>query len=169
VYTAAARAERGEPALSFISSAAKCFASDVAMEVTTNAVQLFGGAGYTIDFPVERMMCDAKITQIHKRTNQIQASSWRGHCWRDPSGTRSAVEHLERLLREPRMLVVIGGTMSIDRVVGGEDRRYRVITAMGAKPPGLRIVTADGRRRRAGNPAGCARRHPRGIVHRGIR
>ena len=45
VYTAAARARRGEPTLSFISSAAKYFASDVAMEVTTNAVQLFGGAG----------------------------------------------------------------------------------------------------------------------------
>ena len=72
VYTAAARAERGEPALSFISSAAKCFASDVAMEVTTNAVQLFGGAGYTVDFPVERMMRDAKITQIYEGTNQIQ-------------------------------------------------------------------------------------------------
>jgi alkylation response protein AidB-like acyl-CoA dehydrogenase len=72
VYTAAARAERGEPALSFISSAAKCFASDVAMEVTTDAVQLFGGAGYTVDFPVERMMRDAKITQIYEGTNQIQ-------------------------------------------------------------------------------------------------
>jgi alkylation response protein AidB-like acyl-CoA dehydrogenase len=72
VYTAAARAERGEPALSFISSAAKCFASDVAMEVTTDAVQLFGGAGYTADFPVERMMRDAKITQIYEGTNQIQ-------------------------------------------------------------------------------------------------
>jgi alkylation response protein AidB-like acyl-CoA dehydrogenase len=72
VYSAAARAERGEPALSFISSASKCFASDVAMEVTTNAVQLFGGAGYTNDFPVERMMRDAKITQIYEGTNQIQ-------------------------------------------------------------------------------------------------
>ena len=72
VYTAAARAERGEPGLSFISSATKCFASDVAMEVTTNAVQLFGGAGYTVDFPVERMMRDAKITQIYEGTNQIQ-------------------------------------------------------------------------------------------------
>ena len=70
--TAAARAERGEPALSFISSASKCFASDVAMEVTTDAVQLFGGAGYTQDFPVERMMRDAKITQIYEGTNQIQ-------------------------------------------------------------------------------------------------
>ena len=72
VYTAAARAERGEPALGFISSASKCFASDVAMEVTTDVVQLFGGAGYTIDFPVERMMRDAKITQIYEGTNQIQ-------------------------------------------------------------------------------------------------
>ena len=72
VYAAAACAERGEPALSFISSAAKCFASDVAMEVTTNAVQLFGGAGYTVDFPVERMMRDAKITQIYEGTNEIQ-------------------------------------------------------------------------------------------------
>ncbi|MFI9414826.1 acyl-CoA dehydrogenase [Nocardia gamkensis] len=72
VYTSAARAERGEQNLGFISAAAKCFASDVAMEVTTNAVQLFGGAGYTTDFPVERMMRDAKITQIYEGTNQIQ-------------------------------------------------------------------------------------------------
>ena len=72
VYTSAARAERGEKNLGFISSASKCFASDVAMEVTTDAVQLFGGAGYTADFPVERMMRDAKITQIYEGTNQIQ-------------------------------------------------------------------------------------------------
>ena len=72
VYTAAARAERGEGNLGFISSASKCLASDVAMEVTTDAVQLFGGAGYTTDFPVERMMRDAKITQIYEGTNQIQ-------------------------------------------------------------------------------------------------
>jgi alkylation response protein AidB-like acyl-CoA dehydrogenase len=72
VYTAAARAERGEPNLGFISSASKCLASDVAMEVTTDAVQLFGGYGYTTDFPVERFMRDAKITQIYEGTNQIQ-------------------------------------------------------------------------------------------------
>jgi alkylation response protein AidB-like acyl-CoA dehydrogenase len=72
VYTSAGRAERGEKNLGFISAAAKCFASDVAMEVTTDAVQLFGGAGYTRDFPVERMMRDAKITQIYEGTNQIQ-------------------------------------------------------------------------------------------------
>ncbi|MBI3225429.1 MAG: acyl-CoA dehydrogenase [Mycolicibacterium cosmeticum] len=72
VYSAAARAERGEPNLGFVSAASKCFASDVAMEVTTDAVQLFGGAGYTVDFPVERFMRDAKITQIYEGTNQIQ-------------------------------------------------------------------------------------------------
>ncbi len=72
VYTAAARAERGEPNLGFLSSASKCFASDVAMEVTTDAVQIFGGYGYTVDFPVERFMRDAKITQIYEGTNQIQ-------------------------------------------------------------------------------------------------
>ncbi len=72
VYSAAARAERGQANLGFISAASKCFASDVAMQVTTDAVQLFGGAGYTVDFPVERMMRDAKITQIYEGTNQIQ-------------------------------------------------------------------------------------------------
>ena len=72
VYVAAAKAERGEKNIGLIASASKCFASDTAMEVTTDAVQLFGGAGYTTDFPVERMMRDAKITQIYEGTNQIQ-------------------------------------------------------------------------------------------------
>ncbi len=72
VYVGAAKAERGDPDLTFASAAAKCFASDTAMSVTTDAVQLFGGYGYTRDFPVERMMRDAKITQIYEGTNQIQ-------------------------------------------------------------------------------------------------
>lgn len=72
VYAAAARADRDEQPLNLFSSAAKCFASDVAMRVTTDAVQLFGGAGYTKDFPVERFMRDAKVTQIYEGTNQIQ-------------------------------------------------------------------------------------------------
>jgi len=58
--------------LAFFGAAAKCYASDVAMQVTTDAVQLLGGYGYTKDFPVERMMRDAKITQIYEGTNQIQ-------------------------------------------------------------------------------------------------
>jgi alkylation response protein AidB-like acyl-CoA dehydrogenase len=72
VYVAAARAESGGADIGFLAGASKCFASDVAMSVTTDAVQLFGGAGYTRDFPVERMMRDAKITQIYEGTNQIQ-------------------------------------------------------------------------------------------------
>jgi len=76
-YHAAALSERamaGEraPDLTFASSAAKCLASDTAMTVTTDAVQLLGGYGYVSDYPVERMMRDAKITQIYEGTNQIQ-------------------------------------------------------------------------------------------------
>ncbi|NWF29851.1 acyl-CoA dehydrogenase [Streptomyces sp. PKU-EA00015] len=71
-YAAAAKSERGDADLTFQGAAAKCFASDVAMEVTTDAVQLLGGYGYTRDYPVERMMRDAKITQIYEGTNQVQ-------------------------------------------------------------------------------------------------
>ncbi|CAB4966963.1 MAG: acyl-CoA dehydrogenase [Actinobacteria bacterium] len=72
MYVAAAKSERGDADLAFFGAAAKCFASDVAMRVTTDAVQLLGGYGYTKDFPVERMMRDAKITQIYEGTNQVQ-------------------------------------------------------------------------------------------------
>ena len=76
-YSAAIKSERamsGEKVrdLTFASSACKCFASDAAMDVTTDAVQLLGGYGYVKDYPVERMMRDAKITQIYEGTNQIQ-------------------------------------------------------------------------------------------------
>ncbi|MQA88245.1 MAG: acyl-CoA dehydrogenase [Streptosporangiales bacterium] len=71
-YAAAAKSERGDDDLAFYSAAAKCFASDTAMEVATDAVQLLGGNGYVKDYPVERMMRDAKITQIYEGTNQIQ-------------------------------------------------------------------------------------------------
>jgi alkylation response protein AidB-like acyl-CoA dehydrogenase len=71
-YAAAAKSERVDADLTFFGAAAKCFASDVAMEITTDAVQLLGGYGYTRDYPVERMMRDAKITQIYEGTNQVQ-------------------------------------------------------------------------------------------------
>jgi len=71
-YAAAAKSERGDADLTYFGAAAKCFASDTAMAVTTDAVQLLGGYGYTRDFPVERMMRDAKITQIYEGTNQVQ-------------------------------------------------------------------------------------------------
>ncbi|MGA8995482.1 MAG: acyl-CoA dehydrogenase family protein [Nocardioidaceae bacterium] len=71
-YAAAGRSERSSPDLAFFGAAAKCFASDTAMQVTVDAVQVLGGYGYTADFPVERMMRDAKITQIYEGTNQVQ-------------------------------------------------------------------------------------------------
>ncbi|WP_335971152.1 MULTISPECIES: acyl-CoA dehydrogenase family protein [Streptomycetaceae] len=71
-YAAAARSERSDADLTFFGAAAKCYASDAAMEITTDAVQLLGGYGYTRDYPLERMMRDAKITQIYEGTNQVQ-------------------------------------------------------------------------------------------------
>ncbi len=71
-YAAAGRSERGDSDLTFFGAAAKAFASDTAMQVTLDAVQLLGGYGYTRDYPVERMMRDAKITQIYEGTNQVQ-------------------------------------------------------------------------------------------------
>jgi alkylation response protein AidB-like acyl-CoA dehydrogenase len=73
-YRACSIIDQGDPhgELSVMGAMAKCFASDTAMEVATDAVQLFGGYGYTKDFPVERFMRDAKITQIYEGTNQIQ-------------------------------------------------------------------------------------------------
>ncbi len=65
-------ADDDEGELTMIGAMAKCFASDTAMSVTTDAVQLLGGYGYTKDFPVERFMRDAKVTQIYEGTNQIQ-------------------------------------------------------------------------------------------------
>ncbi|HEY4402815.1 MAG TPA: acyl-CoA dehydrogenase family protein, partial [Acidimicrobiia bacterium] len=72
VYAACARVDAGAPGITKGSSMAKLFATDTAMRVTTDAVQLLGGAGTTRDFPVERMMRDVKITQIYEGTNQIQ-------------------------------------------------------------------------------------------------
>ena len=72
VHHAAALVDGGATATSLESSMAKCFASDAAMKVTTDAVQIFGGYGYTREYPVERFMRDAKITQIYEGTNQIQ-------------------------------------------------------------------------------------------------
>lgn len=71
-YVAAAKSEKSAADLTFYSAASKCFATDVAMKVTTDAVQVLGGYGYVSDYPVERMMRDAKLTQIYEGTNQIQ-------------------------------------------------------------------------------------------------
>ena len=72
LYKACALADRDDPQLALYSSMAKLFASDTAMEVTVEAVQVLGGYGYVSEYPVERMMRDAKITQIYEGTNEIQ-------------------------------------------------------------------------------------------------
>ena len=72
VYKAAAMVDAKDPRMTLFASIAKCFAADAAMKVTTDAVQLLGGYGYMREYPVERMMRDAKITQIYEGTNQIQ-------------------------------------------------------------------------------------------------
>jgi len=72
LYKASAMADRGEPGLGQWTSMAKLFASDTAMAVTVEAVQVLGGYGYVTEYPVERMMRDAKITQIYEGTNEIQ-------------------------------------------------------------------------------------------------
>ena len=73
VYECARAGDTGDwKRLNVLASIAKCFASDMAMKVTTDAVQIFGGYGYTRDYPVERMMRDAKLAQIFEGTNQIQ-------------------------------------------------------------------------------------------------
>jgi alkylation response protein AidB-like acyl-CoA dehydrogenase len=72
LYKACAMADRNEPGLAKHSSMAKLFASDTAMWVTVEAIQVLGGYGYVSEYPVERMMRDAKITQIYEGTNEIQ-------------------------------------------------------------------------------------------------
>jgi alkylation response protein AidB-like acyl-CoA dehydrogenase len=72
VYKALALCDADDPRMTYFSSIAKCFASDAAMRITTDAVQVLGGYGYVREYPVERFMRDAKITQIYEGTNQIQ-------------------------------------------------------------------------------------------------
>ena len=72
IYQIASRIDRGERNQHYYASVAKCFASDTAMKVTTDAVQVLGGYGYTREYPVEKMMRDAKAMQIIEGTNQIQ-------------------------------------------------------------------------------------------------
>jgi butyryl-CoA dehydrogenase len=72
VYKAASMYDEGNPQSGTFSSMAKLFASDVAMQTTVDAIQIYGGNGYMREYPVEKLMRDAKITQIYEGTNQIQ-------------------------------------------------------------------------------------------------
>ena len=71
IYSAARMIDSGAKDFKMVSAMSKLVASDMAMEVTTDAVQLMGGSGYMKEYPVEKMMRDAKITQIYEGTNQI--------------------------------------------------------------------------------------------------
>ena len=113
VYTAAARAERGEPALGFISSASKCFASDVAMEVTTDAVQLFGGAGYTTD---GRVVCRCRVQPSLDRKVAIKVLT-----------TDLDQDNLDRFLREQRAMGRLSGHPHIVTI-------FQVGTTAGGRP-----------------------------------
>ncbi len=72
IYAAAHAIDTGSPLVTKFSAMSKCFATDTAMQVTTDAVQLFGGYGFMKDYPIEKYMRDAKITQIYEGTNQVQ-------------------------------------------------------------------------------------------------
>ena len=73
VYKALALCDANDPRMTRWSAMAKCFASDSAMRITTDAVQVLGGYGYVREYPVERLMRDAKITQIYEGTNRDPA------------------------------------------------------------------------------------------------
>jgi len=100
VYSAAKAVDDGSPDLTKYSAMCKFFATDVAMEVTTTAVQVFGGYGYMRDYPVEKYMRDAKITQIYEGTNQIQ----RLVVARNLIKEAGQLSHLERFIPVPEDL-----------------------------------------------------------------
>ncbi|GAB4355092.1 MAG: acyl-CoA dehydrogenase family protein [Candidatus Abyssubacteria bacterium] len=86
VYAVARMIDAGRSDVSKESAMAKVFASDMAMRVTTDAVQIFGGYGYMKEYPVEKMMRDAKITQIYEGTNQIQRNVIARHLIKESAG-----------------------------------------------------------------------------------
>mgnify|MGYP003572759742 FL=1 len=100
VYTAARAVDAGVPSLTKYAAMCKYFATDVAMEVTTNAVQIFGGNGFMRDYPVEKYMRDAKITQIYEGTNQIQRLVVARNLIKEAAG----LAHLEGFIPVPEEL-----------------------------------------------------------------
>jgi alkylation response protein AidB-like acyl-CoA dehydrogenase len=94
VYAAASAVDRGDRGVSLRAAMAKCFATDVAMEVATDAVQVFGGYGFMEDYPVAKFFRDAKILQIYEGTNQIQ----RMVVARNLVKEVGALEHLSRYI-----------------------------------------------------------------------
>ncbi|MFN0149163.1 MAG: acyl-CoA dehydrogenase family protein [bacterium] len=98
VYAAATAIDRKLPGTTKLAAQAKFFATDVAMQVTTDAVQIFGGYGYMKDYPIEKYMRDAKITQIYEGTNQVQRMVVARHLIKEAA----ALEHLARYIPEEK-------------------------------------------------------------------
>ena len=94
VYSAAALAESGSPKTTKMAAMAKCFATDAAMEVATDAVQVFGGYGFMEDYPIAKCFRDAKILQIYEGTNQIQRIVIARHMVKE----LGALEHLREYI-----------------------------------------------------------------------
>jgi len=104
VYAAAAAVERKDPSLSRMSAEAKCFATDVAMEVATDAVQVFGGYGFMEDYPIAKFFRDAKILQIYEGTNQVQRIVIARHMVKEAA----ALEHLVEFIPQEEQLTYTG-------------------------------------------------------------
>jgi butyryl-CoA dehydrogenase len=98
VYTAATSLDRKLPGTTKLAAQSKLFATDVAMQVTTDAVQIFGGYGYMKDYPVEKYMRDAKITQIYEGTNQVQRMVIARHLIKEAA----TLEHLSRFIPQEK-------------------------------------------------------------------
>jgi alkylation response protein AidB-like acyl-CoA dehydrogenase len=102
VYAAATALQINDPAGSRLAAQSKYYATEVAMETTTKAVQIFGGYGYMRDYPIEKYMRDAKITQIYEGTNQVQLLV----VARSLIKASSALEHLERYIPQEEQIGV---------------------------------------------------------------
>jgi alkylation response protein AidB-like acyl-CoA dehydrogenase len=101
VYAAARAIDAGASNINRLAAMAKVFATDTAMKVTTDVVQLFGGYGYCKDYPVEKYMRDAKITQIYEGTNQVQRLVIGRSITREaPSLTKHLDVHVEHFQEE---------------------------------------------------------------------
>ncbi|HEU5393975.1 MAG TPA: acyl-CoA dehydrogenase family protein, partial [Candidatus Methylomirabilis sp.] len=113
VYAAASAVDRQDPALTKMSAMAKCYACDIAVEVATDAVQVFGGYGFMEDYPVAKFYRDAKILQIYEGTNQIQ-----------------------RLVIARNLIKEVAGLAHLDAYIPKEVQRDHLPVGEGAVPQG---------------------------------
>ena len=115
VYAAAAGVESGSPGTSKMAAMAKCFATDVAMEVATDAVQVFGGYGFMEDYPIAKFFRDAKILQIYEGTNQIQRMVIARHLIKEVA----ELEHLQAYIPQETQQTYSGSPITQTRSTAG--------------------------------------------------